>query len=131
MKLASTIPLILCLFATVGCGSQAWNDAKVLTQAQAAVVEKLVSPGSAKFDKSLIAARTQDGEYTLVYLCVDSQNKMGGLLRSYSLALVRQAKEAEPKVVRCDVYSTSPTKASAQLTTMVAGENWKWESWLN
>lgn len=78
----------------------------------------------------MIAARTEDGQHTLVYLSVDSQNRMGGLIRSYGLALVRQAPETEPKVVRCDVFNDSPTKATAQLMTMVAGESWQWEDWL-
>jgi len=52
-----------------------------------AVQQRLTSPGSGKFKKSRIAARTEDDTFHVVYVEVDSQNGLGAALRTFALIL--------------------------------------------
>lgn len=81
--------LALSLFVLLPLACVEISDTVVaVVQAKQSVEERLVSPGSADFEAAEAVARTADGKYHIVYVAVDSQNKLGALLRSHWLVLV-------------------------------------------
>lgn len=99
-------------------------------ETQKAIRQKLVSPGSAEFNRSAckVAATTKDGKYRIAYVEVDSQNKLGAKLRSYGFGLVMDKKD-DAAVLAAEVYAQPPKKADLIKLTQGMGDAWQISDW--
>ena len=101
--------------------------------ARDAVQERLTAPGSAKFKKSRVAARTEDGTYHVVYIEVDSQNRMGALLRTYALVSTMGEGNDGTSVIDVQVRESSPRGQDIQALIdqgVSGGRTWIVEEWV-
>ena len=100
--------------------------------ARISVEKRLTSPATERCKDSRIAARTQDGEFLIVYLVVESQNKFGGTIRSYALALVKPGGGVgrDSTVPRLGISEQEPNASRIKELTLEMGEGWELEAWM-
>lgn len=105
-----------------------------LMEARRAVQAKLKSPGSADFEKTRVAAVTEDETFRLVYVEVDSQNGFGALVRTFALVLTTyDSDDDETSALGTWLYESSPSLRDAQVIMQdgwSGDREWELEEWL-
>lgn len=105
-----------------------------LMEARRAVQAKLKSPGSADFETTRVAAQTEDGEFRLVYVEVDSQNGFGALVRTFALVLTSHESDAdETTALGTWLFESSPSLRDAEAIMQdgwSGDRKWVLEDWL-
>lgn len=113
LRALGLLALLAGLTGLAGCSYNSEGDAR--WQARKAVRAKLMSPGSAKLVNDGVVAHTQDHAYYLVYVVMDSQNRLGAILRTHHLALMRtHGPEQFAQSVTIKSYDKPPPMSEAK-----------------
>lgn len=134
MQLAKGIlPLTVALVLSLAPGCGYSPEASALMESRRAVTARLTSPGSAKFDITRVAARSDEERLFVVYVVVDSQNGFGALLRSHALALIKAGEtfDDSDQVLHLEITETSPPIARIKQLTQEFGSSWLLEEWVS
>ena len=108
------------IFETSPEGAAIW-------EARKAAEARLTSPGSAKFKGTDVVAYTEDRQFHLVYVIVDSQNALGALVRTYFYVLTIDRGEMGTEITGIWNYESAP---SLDETQRILRDEWPANDWV-